>query len=256
MSKSDVPNDRHAAKDASNLLATHGASFVPDDPTISSAKQAFKAWYGFQDAAKEMLKYSEALGKVEEVLDRHNAMENATHSKDAHIAMLEAANQYHIDGYDKRYSAWTEEKGQFERRVKELESSLAARDGVTEKQKITHAQAVAQMKKDLEKEKNDVAKLTKELETANTKTQEANKKLGRCMEQLKEWESNLSLLKELDFKVLSVDISYRSVHVWKTLTFCYSDGKVKLLSTHCYKIARTHFLRDLSKEAFLVHLVQ
>lgn len=209
MVKPDVPNCPNAV---------NGASPNSEDSAVSRAKQAFKAWYGFQDAAKEMLKYSEALGNVEEVLDRHHAMENATRSKDTRIATLESANQVQIDGYEKRYSMWKEEKCQLERRVRDLETDLAARTGLSEKQKATHAQAVAQLKKDLETEKKTVAKLTKELETSNTKTQEANKRIGHCIEQLNDWEGNCALLKELDFKVLSVELSYSGNQGWKTLT--------------------------------------
>lgn len=193
MSKPDVPNGTQAA---------NGASKNPEDSTMSRAKQAIKAWNGFQDAAKELLKYSEALGKVEEVLDRHDDIEKEIQSKDVLVARWESAVQVQTDGYDKRYSTWKEEKCRLENRVKDLETDLATRAGAAEKQKFTTAQAVTQIKKDLDNEKKTVAKLAKELETANNKTQEANKKLGRCSEQLKEWEGNLSHLKELDLKVL------------------------------------------------------
>ncbi|MCJ1423319.1 hypothetical protein MMC29_001201 [Sticta canariensis] len=221
MVKPDVPNGPNAV---------NGASPNSEDPAISRAKQAIKACCGFQDAAKEMLKYSEALGNVEEVLDRHHAMEDATRSNETLIAKLESANQVQIDGYEKRYTMWNEEKCQLERRVRELETDQAARMGVSEKQKATHAQAVAELEKDLEKEKKMVAKLTKELEASNTKTQEANKKIGRYIEQLKDWESNCALLKELDLKVFG--------------------EKVKRLFSRCCKICNTHFLRDLPNEAF------
>lgn len=209
MVKPDVPNGPNAV---------NGASPNSEDSAVSRAKQAFKAYYVFQDAAKEMLKYSEALGNIEEVLDRHHAMENATRSKDTLIANLESANQVHIDGYEKRYTMWNEEKCQLERRVRDLENDQAARMGVSEKQKATQAQAVAQLEKSLETEKKMVAKLTKELETSNTKTQEANKRIDHCMQQLEDWEGNCALLKELDFKVLSVELSYFGNQGWKTLT--------------------------------------
>lgn len=204
MVKPDIADGTHGANGASNISPANGVTKYQEDSTVSGAKQAFKAWLGFQDAVQEMLKYSESLGKVEEILDRHNAIENATQSKDAHIAKLESAAQVNMDQYEKRYNMWTEEKSQLELKVKDLESDLAARVGVTEKQEANHAQAVAQMKKDLETEKKTVSKLKKEIETASTKTQDATKKLGICLEQLKEWEGNLSLLKELDFRVLSV----------------------------------------------------
>lgn len=193
MFKPDVSNGNQAG---------NGAPTNPEDFTMSRAKQAIKAWNGFQDAAKELLKYSEALGKVEKVLDRHDDIEKEIQSKDVRIAELDSASQILIDGYDKRYNTWNDEKSRLGRRVKDLETDLAERARVTEKQKSTHAQAVTQIKKDLETEKKTVAKLTKELETANTKTQEANEKLGRCNEQLEEWEGNLSHLKELDLKAL------------------------------------------------------
>lgn len=198
--------------------AVNGASSNSEDSAVSRAKQAFKAWYGFQDAAKEMLKHSDALGNVEEVLDRHHVMEEATRSKDSLIAKLDSANQLQIDGYEKRYTMWKEEKCQLERRVRDLETDQAAKMGASDKQRANHAQAVAQLKKDLETEKKNVAKLTKELETSNTKTQEANKRVARCNEQLEDWKGNCAPLKELDFKVLSVELSYCGYQGWKTLT--------------------------------------
>lgn len=201
MVKPDIADDTHGANGAA---PSNGVTIYPEDSTVSRAKQAFKAWSSFQDAVKEMLKYSDSLGRVEEILDRHNAIEHATQSKDAHIATLESATQVQLDGYDKRYNKWTEEKSQLELKVKDLESDLAARVRITEEQEANHAKAVAQMKKDLEREKKTVLKLKKDLEIASTKTEDANEKLGHYMAQLKEWEGNLSLLKELDFKALSV----------------------------------------------------
>ena len=209
MVKPDVPNGPNAV---------NGASPISEDSAVSRAKQAFKAWYGFQHAAKEMLEHSEDLGNVEEVLDRHDAMENATRSKDTLIAKLESANQLQIEGYEKRYTMWKEEKCLLERRVRDLETDQAARMEGLEKQKAIHAQAVEQLEKDLESEKKMVAKLRKELETSNTKTQEANKRIGRCIQQLEDWEGNCAPLKELDLKVLSVEVSYYGNQGWKTLT--------------------------------------
>lgn len=202
MSKPEVNNGTHAANGATSISSKNGNSTDPKNFPVSRAKQAIISWHGFQDAAKEMLKHSEALGEVEEILDKHNDREIAAHARDVRIDKLESANQELMNGYDKRYSAWKEENCQLEHRVKELESDVNTRTGLTEKQKVTHKQAVAQMKKDIESEKKTVAKLTKELEIASAKTQEAYKKLGHCNEQLKEWEGSLSLLKELDFKVL------------------------------------------------------
>ena len=220
MVKPDVPNGTNTANGPSSISAIDGASMDPEGSTVSRAKQAFKVWYGLQDAAKAMLKHSEDLGKVEEVLDRHRAMEDATHLKDIRIAALESANQLSLDAYDKRYKTWEGEKSQLESRVKKLESDITARVGATEKQKTTHAQSVAQMKKDLDNEKKTTAKLKKDLEIANNKTLEANTQLGRSNEQLKEWEGNLSLLKEVDFKVLSVRSPCRGPHAGEILT-CY-----------------------------------
>lgn len=220
MVKPDVPNGTHTANGPSSISAIDGAFMDPEGSIVSRAKKAFKVWYDLQDAAKEMVKYSEDLGKVEEVLDRHRGMEDATRSRDSRIATLESANQVSLDTYDKRYKAWEGEKSQLESKVKKLETDVAARARMTEKQKAAHAQSVAQMKKDLDTEKRTVAKLTKELEIANKKTQDTNTKLGRCNEQLKEWEGNLSLLKEVDFKVLSVRFSYCDAHAGEILT-CY-----------------------------------
>ncbi|MCJ1462278.1 hypothetical protein MMC07_000878 [Pseudocyphellaria aurata] len=231
MSKPEAHNGNNTANGATNISPKNGVSTDSEGLSVSRAKEAIKSWYGFQDAAKEMLKHSEALGKVEEILDNHFDRADVAHKNGIRVAELQSAIQELMVGYEQRYSTWKEEKCQLERRVKDLESEVATGEGVAEKQNINHKQAVAQIKKETESEKKTVAKLTKELETANAKTQQANTKLDRCNEQLKEWEGSLSLLKELDFKVF--------------------DTKIKQLFTRCAKIARTHFLRDLPKEAFL-----
>ena len=218
MARPDVSKS-NAANGASVISPTIGASTSPENSTASETRQAFKAWNDFQDAAKEMFKYSETLGKVEEALDQHNAMKNASEEKDLKIATLESANQVQLSCHEKRWSDWQEEKDQLERKVKALEKASKARAGVTEKERATHEQSLAQVKKELETEKKNVERLTKELEMANTKTQEADKKLNDCNEQLKKWECNLSSLKELDFEALSVIFSHCGVYVWKTLTF-------------------------------------
>lgn len=214
MAKSDV-NNTNAANGAS---ITIGASTSPENSTASRTKQAIKAWNGLQDAAKEMFKYSDTLGKFEEALDRHNAMEIASEKKDREIERLESANQVLISSHEKRWSTWEEKKIELECKVKDLEKASETRAGVAERERATHEQSLVQVKKKLETEKENVAKLTKELDVANTKAQEVNKKLNSCNERLKEWEGNLNLLKEVDFKDLSVGFSYCGVHIWETLT--------------------------------------
>ncbi|MCJ1268927.1 hypothetical protein MMC22_008815 [Lobaria immixta] len=233
MAKPDVSNGTPAANGASSISPPDGTSTSLESSTVSRAKQALKALNDFQDAAKEMFKYPETLGKVEEALDRHDAMEKASKEKDLKIAQLESANQVQLSSHEKRWSAWEEKKSQLECKVKDLEKASEARAGETEKKRAIHEQSLAQVKKELETEKDNVAKLTKELEKANTKIQEANKKLNSCNERLKEWEGNLSLLKEVDFKVF--------------------DERMKKIFNRSSKIARTYFLRDLSKEAFSDH---
>lgn len=204
MAKPDVPNSMHAANGASSISPTDGTSTGLESSTVSRAKKAFKAFDDLQNAAKEVLKYSETIGKVEEVLDRHDAMENASEKKDDEIAKLKSANEVQMDRYVKRWSAWQEEKVQLEHKAENLQNDLDARVRLTEKQKDEHAQSLEQVKKELETERKKVAKLTEELEMERTKAQEADRKLNSCNEQLKEWEENLCLLKEVDFKTLSV----------------------------------------------------
>lgn len=192
----------------SNILrnATTTASSTspaPKDSFACRAKQASSAWHNLDNALNDMSEHSAVFFKIAEAMDQHNIRKTEVQKKDKRIADLESGFQTQNQEFGKSYVIWHEDKSRLERQIIKVEADLNLKaKEASERGKAAYAREIGEMRKELEVERNKVAKQTEELGRANAKIKRAEIELSRCTVQLRDWEGYVSSLKDVDFKAL------------------------------------------------------
>lgn len=186
-----------------STTATSSTSATLEDSIPSRARQASRAWRVFEDALREMSKHSQWFSQFEEAMDRHSAMELETQTKNMRIATLESSYDVQLEKFGKCYIKWEGEKSQLERKLVNIKDEITTEaQGMLEKRKTSHARELGEVRKELEVERKRVEKLTRERERIDAETKKVETILNHRTKQLENWEGYVSLLKDVDFKVL------------------------------------------------------
>jgi len=194
MSGTNLENGSTAA---SSSLVARKASFA------SRAKQASIALRNLEDALRNISEHSPVLSKAAQLMDRQCAMELEIQMKAKRIADLELSFLVQTEEFGKRYTKWNEQQSQLEDQVRKTEVDLTAKARDTsEEQKVAHAREVGELRKELGTQKQLLETEKKKVATRTQGLDEANAKASMAEARLKEWERYVSLLKDVDFKVL------------------------------------------------------
>ena len=201
-------SDDASVVNSSNLTNTVSATrSVPVASKTTFASNAAGAWRNFETALQAISEYSLVFSSITETVDRNEVLTREVREKDNRIANLQLGGQVQLEHVNTLFAKWEAEKNGFHQEKTKLKDSITKEhQRVLNQQKESYTQTIAKLRKELEAEKKTTDTLRSELGTMKQERDLIHKKLDSCTEQLKEWDGYLSLLHEIDFASLYVEL--------------------------------------------------
>ena len=179
------------------------ANGISASSTTSRTKQASSAFSEMEAAFRKMSKYRDVYSDIEKAIDRQNSTSLELAQKNTRIAFLEQHQQQTIEDHEKRATNLKGDVARLEDQLGKARAEVIAQyRQAMEKQKIEEAGEI--LREELEAEKQKTKELNGELARLTTNAVRARQSLEHCKSQLKEWDSSLSLLWDIDLHVLLV----------------------------------------------------
>lgn len=142
-----------------------------------------------------------------ELKTQTDAMEAQIQELKDKILQLERSQKDQLRVFENEYDEWKARKSSLELREKTHSSEMAA----------THKREMQDLQGTLKSEQESSRRLSANLKRAKAEVDLANKERSLYMDQLKEWDRYMSLLKDIDFEALFVDSLVNTPNV---LTMC------------------------------------
>jgi chromosome segregation ATPase len=126
-------------------------------------------------------------------------------NKDAQIAQLKACNKANLDTYQDRYTEWDNDRRNFRVQIMEVEKAAERQAKINLKEQETKfREEIQRLKTELGSERKKSAMLESKRQTAENAATRQQREVGLAKAALEEWESKISILKEISITTLLV----------------------------------------------------